>query len=526
MTQDSLLLIAGLVAWLAVAAFFWHISRDIASGRGLFRITVALLTIAVPLAILAPLLLTVQEKASVPQATVPQEPESTAPPPAAGEQPTGGRKHASKPRSITPAGYEAAERARLEAEKDRAAAEGQASSGSGGAKEAAESTPPAPPPPSAAAPQPVPPAMEEKSASAEPGAGGAPTPPAASEQYDSVPVFYGTDRDRVDAGKRIGYGTGRAKRLELGEAWVTVPKLHHAAGQIERPWEVKVWGYTVYAETEDPQKHFTVYSIEALDRAAFLAEVRKRLAKSQNFKDHALVFVHGYNTSFDAALYRSAQITYDLGFDGAPFMYSWPSQGELTQYAYDQNSSEQAQPYLKQFLDLVVQETGAKNLTIIAHSMGNLPLLRILNDMQIAAAASHSGVKINQIILAAPDVDRDVFQALTGGLSVLSDNVTLYASANDRAMQASRAFAGGVPRAGDVPETGPVVTRNVDTLDISNISTDILSLNHSAFAERSKLLEDIGKIVQLGLRPPPKREPGLIELQTGGGNYWKFPTGQ
>jgi esterase/lipase superfamily enzyme len=371
--------------------------------------------------------------------------------------------------------------------------------------------------------------MEEKAAAEAPAPAApaaAPAAPAASEQYASVPVFYGTDRDRVDSAKRIGYGPGRAQRLELGEAWVTVPKLAHAVGQIERPWEVKVWGYTVYAETEDPARHFTVYSLQALDRASFLAEVRKRLAASTQYKDHAIVFVHGYNTSFDAALYRSAQITHDLGFDGAPFMYSWPSQGEVSQYQYDQNSSEQAEPYLKQFLELVVNETGARNLTIIAHSMGNQPLLRILNSMQIAVAATHSGVKINQIILAAPDVDRYVFQGLTSGLSILSDNITLYASANDRAMLASRAYAGGVPRAGDVPETGPVVTRNVDTIDISEISTDILSLNHSDYAERSQLLQDISKIIRTGLRPPPKRVPELTALQTGAGTYWKFPPGR
>ncbi len=37
--------------------------------------------------------------------------------------------------------------------------------------------------------------------------------------------------------------------------------------------------------------------------------------------------MHGYNTSFDNALYRTAQIAYDLDFDGATFLYSWPSGG-------------------------------------------------------------------------------------------------------------------------------------------------------------------------------------------------------
>ena len=60
--------------------------------------------------------------------------------------------------------------------------------------------------------------------------------------------------------------------------------------------------------------------------------VAERLQSSQSFKDHAVVFVHGYNTAFDYAVYRTAQIAYDLKFDGVPFLFSWPfsrQNGEL-----------------------------------------------------------------------------------------------------------------------------------------------------------------------------------------------------
>ena len=94
--------------------------------------------------------------------------------------------------------------------------------------------------------------------------------------------------------------------------------------------------------------------------------------------------------------------------------------------------------------------------------------------------------------MAAPDVDRDVFQYLAANIRQYGRGVTLYCSANDRAMAASRRVAGGVPRAGDVPAEGPIVIAGIDTIDVTQTSTDMLALNHSSYAEKGALLNDIG----------------------------------
>ena len=88
--------------------------------------------------------------------------------------------------------------------------------------------------------------------------------------------------------------------------------------------------------------------------------MKARLRDSKLFKDQAVVFVHGYNTSFDNALYRTAQIAYDLEFDGATFLYSWPSGGAVASYTYDRESAQASEPYLREFLEMVVKQTGAK----------------------------------------------------------------------------------------------------------------------------------------------------------------------
>jgi esterase/lipase superfamily enzyme len=336
-----------------------------------------------------------------------------------------------------------------------------------------------------------------------------------------VPVFYGTDRVRKDEPKRIAYTTERARRLELGHALVTVPKSHQVPN-IERPFAIRIpyFDVTIFEQAEDPKKHFTIKELKSLTREEFIALARERIAGSSAFKDQAVVFVHGYNTAFDYALFRTAQMAYDLKFDGASFLYSWPSGGGFFGYGYDRDSATQAQLYLKEFLALVIEQSGAKSVSVIAHSMGNLPLLNVLRELGPTLPPS---VRLNQIILAAPDVDRDVFVNLAANLEQYGRGVTLYASANDRAMEAARRVAGGIPRAGDVPDDGPVLMPGIDTIDVTQAGTDYLALNHSLYAEKDALLNDIGLLLRTGERPPDRRVPILQRITTPKGEFWRYP---
>ena len=344
---------------------------------------------------------------------------------------------------------------------------------------------------------------------------------APTDLWDVMPVYFGTDRKRGISTKRLTYIADRNGRLDLGRADITVPKLHQVPN-IERPFAITVpfTNITLYEAAEDPSKHFTVREIKGLTREQFLAEVRARLAKSTTYKDRAVVFVHGFNTDFDFALYRTAQMAYDLKFDGAPFMYSWPSASGVTSYLSDAANAAQAEPFLREFLEIVVRDTGAKSISLIAHSMGNLPLLRVLKDIEPKLPA---GVNIDQVILAAPDVDRDLFAQLAATITKAGRGVTLYASSKDRAMTASRLVTGGAPRAGDVPPDGPVVMAGIDTIDISSTTMESLTLGHSLYAERSALIDDIARLIRTGERPPHLRLPSLMRVPTPKGEYWKYP---
>src|SRR5262249_43423880 len=127
-------------------------------------------------------------------------------------------------------------------------------------------------------------------------------------------IFFGTNRKREDAPEHISFGGERDKPLMLGSAFVTVPKAH-GRGQLERP---SYWSGLdlLRGLKEDSSSHFViskngVYVFNSVEN--FVAAMLLTRRELRRFNDHAFVFVHGYNTSVESALYRTAQIAFDLG---------------------------------------------------------------------------------------------------------------------------------------------------------------------------------------------------------------------
>ncbi len=342
-----------------------------------------------------------------------------------------------------------------------------------------------------------------------------------------VRVFFGTNRKRHDSGDRIDFGADRDIRLQLGNAIVTVPRATaRKKGEIPRPNSLDRL-FSLVPPEGDPAKHFTIPAsgIKIYENEVdFIEEVRAHNTLSGgDFNDHAFIFVHGYNSTFDSALYRTAQIAYDIGGDGHPFgtsyLFSWPSGGALRDYKFDFDSARLAVEPLVSFLQLVIEKTGAKHVHLIAHSMGNWTLLSALKQMKTLTSIA----RINQVILAAPDVDSAEFEKFAESIAGSVGGITLYASSNDFAMRASREIHRGLPRAGDVPFGGPVVVWGVDTIDVTAISTETLSVGHNEYAARRELLNDIAIVLRRGERPPHIRMPILEKIASRDKMYWRYP---
>lgn len=381
----------------------------------------------------------------------------------------------------------------------------------------------APPPPSPRAP---PSAASRAPAPKQPPAARAAPP--SDKPYTEIDVFFGTDRkreaDRAKFDRAVAaFGTGRARALSLGKAVITVPKQGRDRGSIPRPeWDLVVARFALRAE--DLARDFTVLAVDVLDRDRFTSEVRSKLATSRRFRNQAFVFIHGYFVAFDDALFRAAQIAHDLEFDGVPFVYSWPSVAGLSGYILDRGRARDARDHLREFMDNIARDTGASEVHLIAHSMGADPLLEVLRDIARSepAAAPGQRPRFGEIILAAPDVTRDSFEQIAQQITGIRRGLTLYASANDKAMRASRFTRLGESPAGHVPRSGPVVVPEADTIDVTELDTSFFGVNHTTFAEREPLLGDIQRLIQSGLRPPAARGARFKAVASPTGGYWRF----
>jgi esterase/lipase superfamily enzyme len=242
----------------------------------------------------------------------------------------------------------------------------------------------------------------------------------------------------------------------------------------------------------------------------FVANLRDRIAESH--RKSALVFIHGYNESFADSVRRTAQLAYDLDFDGAPIAYSWPSNGSFLAYAADAANADWTGRHLHEFLSLVARESGAEEASLIVHSMGNRALAAALNDL--AQSPTVGGMTFREIVLAAPDLDRDTFrEQIAPAFGRTAARVTLYASDRDEALKASKRLS-VYPRAGDT-DGGIVLAAGIESIDASAVDTSLLG--HSYFAEERPVLKDLEMVVQGHLRPDQRPTVGPML----GGKYWQ-----
>lgn len=324
--------------------------------------------------------------------------------------------------------------------------------------------------------------------------------------YATVKVFYATDRN-LTANKNPSemFGANRSQ-LKYGTCEVSIPR-DHRMGELESP---SIWRLEF---REDASKHVVLLSVANTSKDKFFGDIRARVSKSK--KNNAFIFVHGYNVSFEDAARRTAQITYDLGFDGAPTFYSWPSQGSTPAYTVDEQNIEWAQANLKKFLEDFFTRSEAQNIYLIAHSMGNRALTRALVSLLNDKPALRTRLK--EVILTAPDIDADVFKRdIAPALTATGRPVTLYASSTDLALAASKKVH-GYPRAGDSGQ-GLVVVSGIETIDAT--LTDTSLLGHSYFAETKSVLSDMFYLIGNGKRADQRF--GLRSVDGEAGRYWEF----
>ena len=327
------------------------------------------------------------------------------------------------------------------------------------------------------------------------------------KSHIKVSVFFGTDRNVTKNKKQcLVFGSDRSN-IKYGKCDISIP-LDHKIGELESP---SIWRLEM---REDQAKHVVLLKSTLMDKAKFFQDISAKFCESQK---NAFLFIHGYNVTFRNAARRTAQMAFDLNFKGVPMFYSWPSKGRATlqDYLKDEQSIEWAEASLRKFLEDIFQSTEVQNIYLIAHSMGNRALTGAVNKLLNDRPDFRNRLK--EVILAAPDIDADVFKRdIVPELIASCGQVTLYASSRDRALVVSNKVHGH-PRAGDSGQ-GLIVCKGIETIDATHVDTSLLG--HSYYAESRSVLSDMYYLISLDKRADKRF--GLRLVETSVGPYWEF----
>ena len=326
--------------------------------------------------------------------------------------------------------------------------------------------------------------------------------------FATVRVFYGTDRAPTGKAKASNYYGNKRGELEVGYLDVSIPE-SHKYGELETSSRWSVFANSM-GDEELKRKYILLLNVAALEQESFNEQLQQHVESSPS--NDILLFVHGYNSSFEDAARRAAQLAYDLDFDGTPMMYSWPSQASTMSYTVDEAVVRLSGRRMARFLREIVEESGADRIHLIAHSMGNRALVEALERLAAEQQGEASEPMFGQIVFTAPDVDRDFFIEAVQGLQGSAERITLYASENDLALRSS-AILHGAPRAG-LAGKSIVSAAGIDTIDMSDIDADLLG--HGYFAADEGAIFDLFRLLWRG--DAPERRCGMESND----DFWSF----
>ncbi|MBY5423726.1 MULTISPECIES: alpha/beta hydrolase [Rhizobium] len=286
----------------------------------------------------------------------------------------------------------------------------------------------------------------------------------------------------ADDNPAVLFSGERGTGLAVNAVDVSIPpEANRKVGQVQWPSRLPA----------DPLRNFVTVSVDPLEgERAGETWLKTHMPKSRR----VLVFVHGFNNRYEDAVYRFAQIVHDSHADVAPVVFTWPSRGSIFDYNYDKESTNYSRDALEELLTRTAANPAVSDITIMAHSMGTWLTVEALRQMAIRNG--HVAPKINNVILASPDLDVDVFGRQFASLGKERPQFTIFVSQDDRALALSRRISGNVDRLGQIdpsaePYRSKLETAGITVLDLTKLKGGD-RLNHGKFAESPEVVKLIG----------------------------------
>lgn len=294
-----------------------------------------------------------------------------------------------------------------------------------------------------------------------------------------ISVIAATTRAPVDD-PDILYGGDRGQSVSFHRIVVSIPR-ERSAGTLPLPRRLP----------GDPAKSFVATSISPIDRHEIASAFRVEGPR----KRRAFVFVHGYSTTFDQAVFRFAQLVHDADSRAVPVLFSWPSRGQFLDYKRDFDNASYSRTDLANLLEAAIDSPSIDEVIVMAHSMGAWLAVEALR--QVALKRGGIPTKITSLILASPDLDVGVFRRQIEDIGSKRPSITIFVAPNDRALQLSRFISRGGTRLGGIDPTQQTYRSalsdlaGITILDLSALSSGD-RINHALYATAPEAVRLIG----------------------------------
>ena len=267
-------------------------------------------------------------------------------------------------------------------------------------------------------------------------------------------IFVGTTRKPGET----GFGRDRSDTASFLRYDIAIPADRDPG---ELTWPPKVG-------KADVTQHFLTQSALLFDGSdAFRTGLREAMRVRK--QTSAVVYVHGFNTRMAEGVYRVAQMHHDLKVPGVAVHYAWPSRGSALGYVYDRDSMMYARSGFEDLLDEVAA-AGARDIVIIAHSMGSSLTMETLRQMSLHDRPTALD-RVAGVILISPDLDLDVFRSQARDMGKLPQPFVIFGSTQDRVLGLSAKIAGSGQRLGNMENVAAIADLDVLYMDTAAYNT-------------------------------------------------------
>lgn len=308
------------------------------------------------------------------------------------------------------------------------------------------------------------------------------------------PTAFGSELGPVDgANLRFGYA-------EVDEAALKIKSLHVAPERLVVDDEA----------TESPQ-----FGSSEMFRIA-----ARKMAKHAR---DTLIYIHGFDFSFEEAITRTAEIKTFLGVDMNLFLFTWPSDGQkIPFFSFESDRDDvvasgdagaRSLMIFDRFLrSLPPEEYCEQRVHLMAHSMGNFALRHAVQGLR-RRLGDFLPRLFDTILLMAADEDNDAFEHVDKLklLPRMAARVAVYHTPRDRSLMISEETKGNPERLGsDGPENSRQLNDKVSVIDVSDAlgaAPDVT--NHQYYRLNPIVRDDLRAVLA---NQQPLEIPGRVYL--------------